>query len=93
MYEMMLQTNQKDNLLLHRYMFPNREQFLSGQSSREKVMSAEVEPSLPKETAVKSRGALCLRVDNETYSRTFTAFLFLLQIIANGSSRFGQVSK
>ena len=54
-------------------------------------MLAEVGPSLSKETAVKSRGALSLRVDNETYLRTFTAFLLLLQIIANASSRFGQV--
>ena len=71
-YEMMLKTNQKDNLFLHRYRFPNREQFLF-------------------QGNVKSRGALCLKVDNETYSRTLTVFLFLFKIIAIASFRFGQV--
>ena len=88
---MMLQSNQKANLFLNRYMFPNREQFQSGQSSREKVMLAEVEPLYSKETALKSSGLLCLRADNETYSSTFIVFLFLLQIIANVNSRFGEV--
>ena len=89
---MMLQTNQKANLLLNRYMFPNREHFQSVQSSREKVMLAEVEPLHSKETALKSRGLLCLRAGNETYSSTFIVFLFLFQIIANANSRFGEFS-
>ena len=31
-----LQTNQKDNVLLYRYIFPNREQFLSGKAQGKK---------------------------------------------------------
>ena len=87
---MMLQTNQKANLMLNCYMFPNRDQFQSGQSSREKVMLAEAEPFSSKETALKSRGLLQLRAHNETYSSTFIVFLFLLQILANVNSRFGE---
>ena len=86
---MMLQTNPKDNLLLHRYMFPNREQFISGQSSREK--SCKLKVGLLFQGNVKSKVAFFLKVDNETYSSTFTVFLLLFKIIANANSRFGQV--
>ena len=50
---------------------------------------AEVELFLSKETAVKFRGLLCLRVGNETYSNIFIVFLFSFQL--SGSKQFLQI--
>lgn len=71
----------KADLFLHRYNI-----FFKGEARGKKYVGCfEVEQLSSKETAAGSRGLLCLRVENETYSKYF---YFISVFFACGSSEF-----